>query len=68
MGEHLAKSSMFLMFASFMHSFHVDVPAGQELPDLVGLDGITLTPKPYDAVLTPRAGVMERSNMYNTDE
>lgn len=54
MGEHLAKSSLFLFFATFMHSFHMDMPDGQALPDTVGLDGITLSPKPFKAVLTPR--------------
>lgn len=54
MGENLAKSSMFLFFASFMHSFNFDVPFGTKLPDTVGLDGITLSPKPFEIVLTPR--------------
>lgn len=54
MGEHLAKSSLFLFFSTFMHSFHIDVPLGSGMPDTVAIDGITLSPKPFMAVLTPR--------------
>lgn len=54
MGENLAKSSLFLFFASFMHSFNIRVPKGEPLPDIVGLDGITLSPKPFKLILSPR--------------
>lgn len=54
MGEHLAKSSMFLFLASFMHSFDMRVPEGDDLPDMVGLDGITLSPKPFKVILSQR--------------
>lgn len=56
MGENLAKSSLFLFFASFMHSFYVTTPAGHDLPDTNGLDGITIAPKPFKVMLTPRFG------------
>lgn len=55
MGENLAKSSLFLYLASFIHSFDMKIPAGNPLPDLMGWDGITLSPKPFDVLLTPRS-------------
>lgn len=51
-GENLAKSSLFLFFSTFLHFFNVE-PAG-ELPDVVGRDGITLSPKPFKVKLTGR--------------
>lgn len=54
MGEHLAKSSMFLFLASFMHSFEMRIPQGDDLPDVIGLDGITLSPKPFKVILSQR--------------
>lgn len=55
MGENLAKSSLFLYLASFIHSFDMKIPAGNALPDLTGLDGITLSPKPFEVLLNPRS-------------
>jgi methyl farnesoate epoxidase/farnesoate epoxidase len=52
MGEHLAKSSLFLFFASFMHSF--DMAHDGRLPDMEGVDGITLSPKPFSVILKDR--------------
>lgn len=55
MGEHLAKSSLFLFFATFMHAFDLRVTDEMTgLPDIIGTDGITLSPKPYQALLKPR--------------
>lgn len=54
MGENLAKSSSFLLFAAFMHAFEMELPVGVETPDGVGLDGITISPKPFKALLKPR--------------
>lgn len=55
MGENLAKSSLFLYLASFIHSFDMKIPPGNDLPDLMGLDGITLSPKPFEVLLKPRS-------------
>ncbi len=55
MGETLAKSSLFLYLASFVHSFDMKMAPGHTLPDLTGLDGITLSPKPFEVLLTPRS-------------
>lgn len=54
MGENLAKSSLFLFFASFLHGFYIKMPNGEKLPDLTGIDGITLSPKGYKIFLSPR--------------
>lgn len=54
MGENLAKSSLFLFFASFLHGFYIKMPNGEKLPDTTGIDGITLSPKGYKVILSPR--------------
>lgn len=54
MGEHLARNSLFLFFASFMHAFDIGVPTGFPLPDMQPNDGITLQPKPFEIQLIPR--------------
>lgn len=54
MGEHLAKSSLFLYFATFMHAFTLIVPNGVPLPNTLPNDGITLQPKPFKLQLKPR--------------
>lgn len=54
MGENLAKSSLFLFFATIMHAFEFNMPDGENLPDLNGYDGITLSPKPYKIVMKRR--------------
>lgn len=51
-GENVAKSSLFLFFASVLHFF--DIEAADELPDLTGIDGISLAPKPYRVKLNLR--------------
>lgn len=55
MGENLAKSSLFLYFATFMHSFDMHVPDGVSLPDIQPNDGITLQPKPFAIQLKVRS-------------
>lgn len=54
MGENLAKTSLFLYFATFMHSFNMIVPDGLPLPDIQANDGITLQPKPFQIQLQSR--------------
>lgn len=51
-GENVAKSSLFLFFASILHFF--DFEAIDKLPDLTGIDGISLAPKPFRVKLTKR--------------
>lgn len=54
MGENLAKASLFLYFATFMHAFDMIVPNGIPLPNTQPNDGITLQPKPFQLQLKPR--------------
>ncbi|GAB0089839.1 Cytochrome P450 [Sergentomyia squamirostris] len=56
MGENLAKSSLLVFFATFMYTFEMRLADDDstKLPDLEGLDGITLSPKPYRIVLSKR--------------
>ncbi|XP_018405675.1 PREDICTED: cytochrome P450 306a1-like, partial [Cyphomyrmex costatus] len=52
-GDELAKMILFLFGARFLHSFVISVPPGTDL-DLEGECGITLFPKPYRLIFTPR--------------
>lgn len=54
MGENLAKSSLFLFFATFMHSFDMILPNGTPMPNTQPDDGITLQPKPFQIQLKIR--------------
>lgn len=54
MGENLAKSTLFLFFTTFLHSFEFFVPNGHPMASIEGYDGITLSPKPFKLVLKPR--------------
>lgn len=54
MGENLAKNSLFLYFATFMHAFNMIVPNNVPLPNIEPNDGITLQPKPFQLQLKPR--------------
>ncbi|XP_049962656.1 methyl farnesoate epoxidase-like [Schistocerca serialis cubense] len=54
LGEGLARSTMFLFFSTVLHSFSISVPAAHPVPSLDGYDGVTLSPKPFYATLTPR--------------
>ncbi|XP_065079380.1 methyl farnesoate epoxidase-like [Ochlerotatus camptorhynchus] len=54
LGESLAKSSLFLFFTAFMHAFIVEPAEEGKLPELEGIDGITLSPCPYFVKLKER--------------
>ncbi|XP_021697821.1 methyl farnesoate epoxidase [Aedes aegypti] len=54
LGESLAKSSLFLFFTAFMHAFLVEPAEPGKLPELDGIDGITLSPCPYFVQLKER--------------
>jgi hypothetical protein len=45
----VAKSSLFLFFASLLHSFNIEIDGN--LPSLLGIDGISIAPKPYKVLL-----------------
>lgn len=53
-GENIARSSLFIYFASFMHAFKMAIPSGVDLPDITPMDGITLQPKPFKVELIRR--------------
>ncbi|XP_074115598.1 methyl farnesoate epoxidase [Cotesia typhae] len=54
LGESLAKSSIFLFFTHILHNFNLEIPEGEKLPRLDGIDGFTISPRPYFLHLTPR--------------
>lgn len=54
MGETLAKANLFLFFSSLLQNFNFEVPPGQEPPSTFCYDGVTPSPKPYDAYVTIR--------------
>ena len=59
LGETLARSNLFLFLAFLLHNFSLSVspehPLGDPIADRHFLDGVTLSPKPFHAVLTPRS-------------
>lgn len=55
MGETLAKSNVFLFTASLLQNFNFSVPPGSLPPSTDAVDGVTPSPKPFQALVTPRA-------------
>ena len=55
MGETLAKSNVFLFTASLLQNFNFSVPPGSLPPTTDAIDGVTPSPKPFQALVTPRA-------------
>lgn len=54
LGESLAKSSLFLFLASLLQNFNFTIPKGGEPPSTEAIDGVTATPKPFYAEISPR--------------
>ncbi|XP_014246954.1 probable cytochrome P450 303a1 [Cimex lectularius] len=54
MGQTLARSNIFLFTATLLQHFNFEIPPGQEPPDTKGIDGVTPSPGPYYALVTPR--------------
>nr|CAD7612452.1 unnamed protein product [Timema genevievae] len=54
LGETLARSTLFLFFTTLLHNFTLSVPPEGSLPSTKGYDGVTISPRPFFAVLTPR--------------
>lgn len=54
LGDVLARMELFLFFSSLLHCFHLEVPAGEELPSLKVLPGVTLTPESFKVTLVQR--------------
>ncbi|XP_046589303.1 probable cytochrome P450 305a1 [Neodiprion lecontei] len=53
-GEILARCAIFLLFSGVMQRYRLLPDPGEEPPTLVCLPGLTISPKPYDALLIPR--------------
>lgn len=53
-GETIARSNLFLFFTAFIQRFDIELPLGSSLPELVGLDGLTLSPQPFKAYIRIR--------------
>ncbi|XP_063986988.1 methyl farnesoate epoxidase-like isoform X2 [Diachasmimorpha longicaudata] len=54
LGEILARASLFIFFSSIIHNFDIKAPEDQGLPRLDGIDGFTVSPRPYLIELIPR--------------
>ncbi|XP_048506645.1 probable cytochrome P450 305a1 isoform X2 [Athalia rosae] len=53
-GEVLARSALYLLFAGVLQHFQLLPVPGEEPPKLVRLPGLTISPKQYDVLLSPR--------------
>lgn len=54
LGETLAKANFYFFFTGILHNFNVKTVEGDPEPSLLGYDGVTISPKPYRAILEPR--------------
>lgn len=54
MGDQLAEKEYFLFFTSLLHTFQFELPEEAPLPDLRGVAGVTVTPKDFKVVFSPR--------------
>ncbi|XP_058122926.1 methyl farnesoate epoxidase-like [Anopheles ziemanni] len=59
LGEALAKPAIFLFFTSIMHCFTIE-SSDHELPSLNPIDGITLSPQPYNIRITAKSSTEHR--------
>lgn len=53
-GESIARSNLFLFFTAFVQKFDIELPVGSTLPELTGMDGLTLSPQPFKAYIRAR--------------
>ncbi|XP_077997941.1 cytochrome P450 2D28-like [Glandiceps talaboti] len=54
LGEHLAKSELFIFFCTLMHRFHFKIPPGERRPTEDPHIGISLSPTPYKVCIKQR--------------
>ncbi|XP_063236602.1 methyl farnesoate epoxidase-like isoform X2 [Bacillus rossius redtenbacheri] len=54
LGEALARTSLFVFFTTLLHNFTLSQPPGLPPPSTQGYDGVTISPRPFAALLTPR--------------
>ncbi|XP_022915813.2 methyl farnesoate epoxidase-like [Onthophagus taurus] len=53
LGESLAKVNYFLFFTAILHNFRIELPPGSKLCEEKN-DGVTLSPKPFEAMFVAR--------------
>ncbi|XP_072030577.1 cytochrome P450 2U1-like [Amphiura filiformis] len=54
LGENLAKMEFFLFFTYILHSFTITKPSDAKAPSMKGISGVSLSPTPFQIVLTER--------------
>nr|CAD7426505.1 unnamed protein product [Timema monikensis] len=54
MGETLAKSNVFLFMAALLQNFTFSIPVGAKPPSTEAVDGVTPSPRPFQALVLPR--------------
>nr|CAD7398393.1 unnamed protein product [Timema poppensis] len=54
MGETLAKSNVFLFMAALLQNFTFSIPVGAMPPSTEAVDGVTPSPRPFQALVLPR--------------
>merc|ERR1712038_1189223 len=55
LGDNLAEKQFFLFFSSLLHTFELQNPSGQPLPNLRGVAAVTVSPQDFEVIFTPRA-------------
>ena len=58
-GESFARMQMFIICSRLIKDFHFELPSGEKLPKLQGDIGITLTPFPFNVVVSLRKRKLE---------
>lgn len=54
LGDVLARMELFLFFSSLLHTFHIKLPEGDQMPSLKGTVGVTISPQQFKVCLIPR--------------
>merc|ERR1712038_1874331 len=57
LGDQLAEKEFFLFFASLLHCYELKNPQGQTLPDLRGVTTVTVSPREFEVICSPRRHV-----------
>lgn len=65
LGDVLARMELFLFFSSLLHTFHIQLPEGDEMPSLKGIVGVTISPNQFKVCLIPRPLLPEQTPIRN---
>ena len=57
LGDQLAEKEFFMFFASLLHCYELKNPQGQTLPDLRGVTTVTVSPREFEVICSPRRHV-----------